>query len=102
MYTVFFLRTFADHDVSGFTTFELRKVLDFLMDELDSSDRDTYLNLRTQFSSLPREDVNRTVTTWPPQIHLLMKVLDPQAPLKPNPCCFERSTPQVYILHKTI
>ncbi|KAK3760541.1 hypothetical protein RRG08_022825 [Elysia crispata] len=63
----------ADHDVSGFTTFELRKVLDFLMNELDSSDRDTYLNLRTQFSSLPREDVNRTVTTWPPQIHLLMK-----------------------------
>ncbi|GFS08837.1 replicase polyprotein 1ab, partial [Elysia marginata] len=66
----------ADHDVSGFTTFELRKVLDFLMTEVDSAGRDTYLDLRSQFATLPREEVNRTVTTWPPQLHLLMKSLN--------------------------
>ncbi|GFN96319.1 stereocilin [Plakobranchus ocellatus] len=63
----------ADHDVSGFTTFELRMVLDFLMNHVDQAGRDTFLDLRTRFSSLPREDINQTVTTWPPQLHLLMK-----------------------------
>ncbi|XP_035828367.1 uncharacterized protein LOC101855140, partial [Aplysia californica] len=67
------LRASPDHDVGIFTTFEMRMVLEYLMDNLDPAGRDTYLDLLAQFPTLTRDEVNHTVTTWPPRLHLLMK-----------------------------
>ena len=64
----------SDHDVTIFTKFEMLMSLEYLMDNLDNTGRDTYIDLYNQFPTLSKDDINQTVTTWPPSLHLIMKV----------------------------